>query len=198
MFCALQKKKTLKNSVPYQQRVVVVIFSLHFCFFANKGQHFVQMFSDSDANGGPKAMLFLGRRLLLYTPAHVRTQQYAQRLLEAQLQLGKSCGQQSSSCGLVTSGWCHSAARRLSLLYYLSLLQYVTRLLLYSLLRGAYTPLDPLMAVLDALTTHHLVGVCLAAFGVIAFYMDYVLTLAAPSRHLTTVLLDIMVFNRGS
>mgnify|MGYP007002779475 CR=1 FL=1 len=31
----------------------------------------------------------------------------------------------------------------------------------------------------------------------IAFYMDYVLTLAAPSRHLTTVLLDIMVFNRG-
>ena len=123
------------------------------------------MFSDSDANGGPKAMLSLGRRLLLYTPAHVRTQQYAQRLVEAQLQLRS--GQQSSSCGgqLVTSGWCHSAAaHRLSLLYYLSLLQYVTRLLLYSLLRGAYTPLDPLMAVLAAITTHHLVGVCLAAF----------------------------------
>ncbi len=112
------------------------------------------MFSDSDANGGPKAMLSLGRRLLLYTPAHVRTRQYAQRLMEAQLQLRRrrSCGQQSSSCGLVASGWCNTA-HRLSLLYYLSLLQYVTRLLLYSLLRGAYTRYDPLMAVLDALTT---------------------------------------------
>ncbi len=140
------------------------------------------MFSESES-GQNKITL---SSFFLYTSAQNRTLQYVRRL-PAQGRGGRREG----------SPWQLWTSHPPSLLYYLSLLEYATRLLLYALFQKEYTRVDPLMAVLDAITTHHLVGLCLAAFVVIAFYMDYVLTMAPPDRRLATVLIDLMVFNRG-
>ncbi len=111
---------------------------------------------------------------LLYTPPNLQAVKYA--------------GNVSRPLG--------SKLHPLRVLFYLILLQYALRTTLYSAYYRRYTRYDPLMAVADCITTHHMVGVCAVPYAVFLFLLDFLLVLR-PNQKVATMLMDILVYSRG-
>lgn len=85
----------------------------------------------------------------------------------------------------------------LRLAYYTYLLGMATRLCLNSFLLEAYNSHDPTMRLLSSAVTHHMVGLAVAPFALLAIVFDYFYCVQA-SRKVAPMLLDILVANRGS
>lgn len=84
----------------------------------------------------------------------------------------------------------------LRLSYYAYLLFLAFRMTLYSVFQEKYTQYDLTMAILNAVTIHHMSGLCLTPYGMLGFYFDYILCIR-PHRKVAPVLNDLLVLNKG-
>ncbi len=86
--------------------------------------------------------------------------------------------------------------RPLRLAYYAYLTMGALRLTLYSVLREQYTRYDLATEVLDSVTTHHLIGLCLVPFIGLCIAYDYLLCVKAHQK-VAIILVDLLVINQG-
>lgn len=114
-----------------------------------------------------------------YTPSAVQAEQYA-------------------SQNKIKFSLTRKLTHPLRILYYAIVFQFALRLSLYSIYQDRYTYFDPTMALLDSATTHHMIGLTLVPFGVLGFYLDYLLLVVPSNDRVASLMRDTLVYNKGN